>query len=599
MSTARRWWVLGLRGAAPAAALLPIALALAYVLDNGVITPTYDEWPVTVPVIVQAVDGTMPLSELFRLSNVHVHLLPQTVSVVLALLTGYDSRWELAFSFATLLAACGLTLALWRRAGLTTLHGWSWVILIALVFDMTQFINFILPFQKVSWFVVLGVYASADVVQRWGPTRTGWLVGGIVASATAWSFLGGHLLWLLIPAAMGLAGGRGWRPFARWFVWMLINLIPYVLIILPELRKEANTLGEAEPLSFLLTFLGGPFSGSLDPAAPYAATDVTQAALVGGLGIGLFGLSLYAVLRDRGRRQRTAPWLLLIAFSVGSAALVLVGRGATVLLATNSRFTTLAIPFWIGLFGLTVIAAGVAPDGRWLRRLAGPLLLILAALYLASAARFAGHDFPRDRLAQCVLTLDAPDCLERFSGLGIPRPRDREIELLALVDALRTRRLSVFGRAVFPGLEHAALRHPVGEPAPSWQTWRIDDAVRRVLFMPAAGSVELRVFVPDAASTVRLDSAIYLPHPQLIPGDADRLLADGASFSLVVIDEAGAEQTAYSASFDPFTQSDPSPFTVDLTPYRGQIITLRFAIESHANPDYDWAMWVEPRLTGS
>lgn len=599
MKTARRFWRMGMRGAVLVAAMLPIALAMAYVLDNGVITPTYDEWAVTVPIIVQAVDGTMPLSELFRRSNVHIHLLPQTVSVALALVTGYDSRWELAFSFATVFAACGLTLVLWRRSGLPTLSGWSWVILIALVFDLTQFINFILPFQKVSWFVVLGVYASVYVVQRWGPTRTGWLVGGIVASAAAWSFLGGHLLWLFIPAAMWLAGGCDWRPLVRWFAWMLANVVPYILLILPEFARETESIRQVEPLSFLLTFLGGPFSGSSDPAAPYAATDTRQAALVGGLGSGLFGLSLYTLVRDRGRLRQSAPWLLLIAFSLGSAALVFVGHGTTLLLATNSRFTTLAIPFWIGLFGLTVMAVGVAPVGRWLRRLAVPLLLILIALYLVTVVRFAGHDFPRDRLAQCVLTLDAPDCIERIAGMEFPQQPEKEVELVALIDALRTRRLSVFGRAVFPGLEQAALRDPVGDPAPSWQTWHIGAAVQRVLFMPSAGSVEVRVFVPDAADTVRFESAIYLPHPQLIPGDTNRLLADGASFSLVVMDEAGTEQTAYSASFDPISQSDPTAFTVDLTPYRGQIITLRFGIESRTNAAYDWAMWVEPRLTGS
>lgn len=588
-------------------AVVPIIIALALIWEEGLLTPAYDELYIVQPIVLQARAGDLPASALFQAYNGQRIPIPLLITTAFALATDWDVRADLVFNVILIGSVCALAIATWRQQRLPIYSGALWLLLLSLLLTPVQFINFTFGFQKCIWLMMLGVYGSAYAAARWPGRSLAWGIGALSAFVATWSFLSGHVLWFVIPIGLWLSGERRWRPFALWLAFAAANIALYLIgytVSDTPVETAPSLLAQGRFLVFPLTFLGGPFSGDISPLVSVGAQDTTQSLLIGLLGLLLLLLALGGgVVSKTLDLRRAAPWLMLILFSFGCAAMIVLGRALEPKDPITSRYATLALPFWIGLAGLLLqTLGGLTALARWRSGvivLAALTLPVLLGTFALTFHNFAAIDTNRDRMLQCMLTLDGPDCVSELIG------DDAAVELgddlvIERVRELREQRLSVFDLPVLSDLGAAAIQTGDGaSDSMTREVFLIGGAITPVLRMRPPAQADMQVYVSDMLSALTLSSAIYMPHPQFIPGEGSRLLADGADFSLAVIDESGQMQTVFTASFDPTVQTDPIPFSVDLVDYRGQIITLRFVTDPRSTADYDWALWVEPRLTGS
>lgn len=586
-------------------AAVPIIIALALIWQKGLLTPAYDELYIVQPIVVQARAGDLPAGAIVQAYNGQRIPIPLLITTAFALVTGWDVRADLVFNVILIGIVCALAIATWRQQRLPIYNGAIWVLLLCLLLTPVQFINFTFGFQKCIWLMMLGVYGSAYAAARWPGRSLAWVIGALSAFVATWSFLSGHVLWIVIPIGLWLSGEQRWRPFALWLAFAAANIVLYLIgytVSDTPVETAPSLLEQGRFLIFPLTFLGGPFSGDISPLVSVGAQDTTQSALIGLLGVLLLLVTLGGgVVSKTLDLRRAAPWLMLILFSLGCAAMIVLGRALEPKDTITSRYATLALPFWIGLIGLLLqTLGGKTALARWRSGVIvlGALTLpVLLGTFTLTFYNFAAIDTERDRMLQCLLALDGPDCASALIG------EDAAVELgddlvIERVRELRALQLSAFGLPALVDLQSAAIQpNADGGSGMTWEVSRIGSAVTRVLLMYPPAQADIQIYVPDALAAPRLSSAIYMPHPQFIPGEGNRLLADGADFTLAVIDESGQMQTVFTGGIDPAEEADPIPFSVDLADYRGQIITLRFMTDARANSEYDWALWVDPRVS--
>lgn len=434
----------------PLYALLPIVLTGWYVVRHAFPVPMYDEWVVIQPLVVAAFDGTLTPQALTQVYFGHRQVTSYVVTVALALLTGWDTRVDVAFSFALALACAALIVTSFRRVGLLTTPLRPLVLLAVtlLLFTPIQFINFVYGNAKCTWLLMIAVYGAGWVLSQ-PLTRRSWLILIGLALWASWSFLSGQVLWFIIPPLLWLRGQRRWRPY---LVWMIVAAIQFALyfgpgyqLMLPDAAAAAFDLRAVPAL--MLVFLGGPFSAHPRADAPLLLQSAEIAGLVGGIGMIALAVLTIAALRTRRHRSAGAALnvgYLLIAFSLASGLMVAVGRAGVPADVISSRFITLAVPFWVGLIALTLaLFPALTPRLRTLLTTGAVLVLpALAALLLIGAYKFY-HVAPLPvRAAACVR--DYQDGCHRvllgetLSAL-LPDPR-----LAAAVDAVRVRGLSIF-----------------------------------------------------------------------------------------------------------------------------------------------------------
>ncbi|MCS7072312.1 MAG: DUF2079 domain-containing protein, partial [Anaerolinea sp.] len=394
--------------------------------QKAIIVPAYEDLYVVQPIIMQALAGDLPLQAIVQSYNGQRHAIPILITTLFALVSGWDVRVDLVFNGILIAIISALVIATWRAQHLPTYHGAVIAFLLFLLLTPVQFINLAFDFQKCIWLMMLGVYGSAFAAARWPRRALAWVIGALCAFMATWSFLAGNLLWIVIPVGLWLAGERRWGRFALWAGLAVLNislyLINYTLSDTP-VEIAPPLLAHGRLIVFPLMFLGGPFSGHLNLLLPVEAQDVTQSALIGLLGMTLLVIALFSGLKGKTfNRQRTAPWFILILFSFGCAAMITFGRALDPKDTITSRYTTLALPFWIGLAGLAAqMLLPLFARPRWRRgmiALAALTLPVLVGTFALTFHKFTAIDTQRDRALQCALTLtqDGPDCAALLIG---------------------------------------------------------------------------------------------------------------------------------------------------------------------------------------
>jgi len=76
---------------------------------------------------------------------------------------------------------------------------------------------------------------------------------------------------------------------------------------------------------------------------------------------------------------------------------------------------------------------------------------------------------------------------------------------------------------------------------------------------------------------------------------------DGVLFVIALQEEGRAEETIFSKYIDPKANEDERKwhdYEIDLLPYRGKDVTIKFATQMGPRGDgrWDWAVWGAPRL---
>lgn len=127
------------------------------------------------------------------------------------------------------------------------------------------------------------------------------------------------------------------------------------------------------------------------------------------------------------------------------------------------------------------------------------------------------------------------------------------------------------------------------------QTWTIEEVSKPVLYQHPAFAGASRIAYPLQVGR----RAVLAFDVAMAPGSWTRP-GDGVTFAVYVVSRQGAQQV-FSTYIDPkHNKADRRwhPYSIDLSAYAGQTVTLVFETGTGPAGDYrfDWAGWGEPRL---
>jgi hypothetical protein len=393
---------MSLRRAAPAlAALVPLAIALAFVLAFGVDIPFHDEWNM-IAGIERVFDGNLSLADLWHHHNEHVAFFDHVAIVSLA----YASRWDLRVLMLGAIAVTALSLLLlasvFRRVeGLTP---WATALASCFLFSLHAIENWLWGGQIQIALAVLGGIGAFALLSRATLRWPAVAAAVLFAFLASWSFLAGFLAWPLgaLLLALRTPADAGSRKGAL-VAWLAGAA---VAIGLPLATYPARGFAPAAAFSlarmadFVACYAGAGLIGPID--------DLTTARLAGYPAIAILLLGgLWIAIRRRGSPAALAVVAIGL-FGLGTGCMIALGRGSPSFLqaASASRYASFA--------GLCWIAAALMP---WLafegasRRLrtvrAAFALAVVAVLVVSQGPRVAEGRETAQRRARAAEALRA------------------------------------------------------------------------------------------------------------------------------------------------------------------------------------------------
>jgi hypothetical protein len=401
-----------------ALAIIPPVVLVAFIAAWAVDVPIDDQWEL-VPLLEKSSAGTLSAGDLWAQHNEHRLVLPRATMLVLAKLTSWDTRYELAVSFAL---AAATFLALVSLARRTAESPWLPALVSVVLFSLRQFENWLWGWQIQIFMAILAVVLAFALLARpAGRIRFGAALA--LGAAATFSFASGALVWplgLLVIASAETGGARRARALA-WSAVGLALVAAYAWGFEPPSRHPLLGAALRRPLelvTYFLVYLGAPVS-PVEEWHPEAL-----AAGAGVLGCAAFLAAVRLLARGHPeRRDRLAFWLALALFAVGNAALCGLARSTLpqgALQAFASRYVTISSLLWIALVVLLVaVAAEPRPAAasrgeRAFRAACVPSVLAIASLVLVGWYRSFGVPSGRAaylRPARSALVTGSEDAL--------------------------------------------------------------------------------------------------------------------------------------------------------------------------------------------
>lgn len=342
------------------AALLPPA-ALLYIVNRfGILVPYWDHWDFVL-ILEKWQAGTLSLADLMRPHNAHRLLFPYLIMLGLAILTGWEVAYELLVNLV--LGACIALLwavLFWRAAAhdRIALRLWLPFAVSLATFSMLQWRNWLWGWQLQIFLMVAAVLLAVVLMFRPGGGWRSFCGSGAAAFVACYSFGAGIVLWpaMLVGILLEHERPNRWKRVVGWCILGAGTVGLFLLVAGVPRRAPSFPDPDYTELGYTLFFLGatgagiGGFSGAV------------------ALGAGIVALPLFVMvaaplLRDRQWSSVAAPFVTLALFGVGAAFLTMLGRGHDGLHgATESRYTSLTLPFWIALIALLAMGQRRQPS---------------------------------------------------------------------------------------------------------------------------------------------------------------------------------------------------------------------------------------------
>lgn len=386
--------------------LLP-ALGCAWLMKHYTVdSPFMDDWTFLEDWIKWN-DGSFRWSDLFTAHMEHRVTVPRFLALMAHLVGDDDLRWQNALSLLLMVGAGWNLLVLLRRTSGQTDAALLWpaALMMAVHFCAIQW-------QGILWAIMfetfVPIFSLTLILRWWTGTMSPMLaavLSGLAALAGMWSFGNGTLLLLLTPVLMWNAGphsetkGGTRRLLLLWAVIAVTAVGIYCGLSFENQVPPQYAYGQGKEVTmghslllflqrigyapnFIAATLGCHLSRGLHADSIHAARTVGYASLV------LYLAALAAVWvdrRDEALRRAAVPWLVLGAFSIGTATLICMGRLWLALksdaLAITARYVSHAVPLTVALVALAVVLLPVwCRRLPWLRPVAWGLSGLLAAL---------------------------------------------------------------------------------------------------------------------------------------------------------------------------------------------------------------------------
>jgi hypothetical protein len=443
------------RSALIAAAAIPLAAAIGFVLAFGVDVPFHDEWNM-IDGVARAFDGKLSLHDLWTPHNEHVAFFDHVVIVTIARLTRWNLRAQMLAS--VLVSACALVLFAWSLRRTPGVPAWSVALASGFVFSLHARENWLWGGQVQLAITVFGAAGALTLLGvralRW-PALAAAILLALVAS---WSFLAGFLLWPIGAALLAVRPftepGSRTRAVVPWLASAAVAIgVPLVTYPARSFTASAG-FAPGRILDFVACYVG---AGLIGPTSNAAA-----ARLAGGAGLAVLVLGgAWVAYRRRASPAVLALWSIGL-FGLGTGFMIALGRGTTSVIqaASSSRYASFSGLCWIVAAVIPWLAADRATPA--FRALRGAFAIAIGATLLATQpARVAeAREIARKRTeaAQALRTGEGMS-LDVLEG-AFAQPADWLPHLHGRLATLRRLGLSLFREATPSELAPESRRAP-------------------------------------------------------------------------------------------------------------------------------------------
>jgi hypothetical protein len=497
-------------------ALIPGLLIFRY----GVNLPVFDDWDVAYSLHVAAERGDL-LAHLPSQANECRPVFPRIIFFLLAKLFHGDMR---APMYASWVLVCFGAWCIWRLARPLAgkLAAPASVLAMALIFSPIQAENWMWGNQLMLFLPIVCLAFALLILFQLKSKPPVMIVSSLALCTVAtFSFTNGFLCWLAILPGMMISPVMGqdsrWRARALiiWTISLAANLFFYFRTFHPDPNRHDPLLFLKRPVDgviYFLSFLGSPLANH----QPRLAV-IVGALLISGLVWATWHLS---------RRQRNPKWLaaapfvIIAAFSIASAALATSGRLALgVAQAFSSRYTTIGIYAFVSALVLFagIAASQEAHEAKRRLRITTCILAVIAIATLQVRASIRGfeivkHNANAARFARACLALSnvaEGDCkyYRVYPDPNVPRSRAPVLERMGLFH---------------PGLYRGAVPDPtkisrvigsVSDLTPEPENkWRIHGWVKLANSLPPPDAVVVAV----QEGTTAPPQPVGVGYPQLV-----------------------------------------------------------------------------------
>ncbi|OGN89881.1 MAG: hypothetical protein A2Y88_02645 [Chloroflexi bacterium RBG_13_48_10] len=572
--------------------LLPIANIFHILVTTGDKNLSND-YALFLPLIDKILTGSYNWIHFFEDVFYVSHFQPLPILVYLgnAILTGWNVYYELLF-----IATLSILRLFFTYQSLTILYPTGFRYLMLPIIAMLIFSNSqISSYEFGASAVALGLTAFGFTLSVWGlvkyrgrPVALLFMIaGGVIAS---WTAASGITAWLIFLAGLILLGFKRTYYYIVWLISAFLINFPYIYFLLINRKPGTNaTLQSLLDLRLIVNLIGRPFANEIGQNTGFLLLG--EAAGWIGLFLGLLGVIL-VIINRRKLLTAAAPALMYMAFGLISAWQTSIFR---VMIAP--WYTSMVIGYWIGLAGLAyMLAASVCEKseldvpGLWTKRLI-PLmysvvvLLFIIGLYLKTNLTYRDKSFylasRSPTSAACLRNYEwAPTYCERSIFLW---PVNR-VFLEDFAWPLQRHNLNVFaphqqwtmqGDTILGNVYAPEAPNTLGVqwydglpgiPAP------FSDYRHLNLSVTPSQSATWKVMLPDNLLEAEFSSAVGIGNTDSVGGAEEPLI-----FEVYLAQVGETEKLVFTEKMDT-TEKGWSNFKLDLLPYQGQEITLRFTV---------------------
>ncbi|MFN7955000.1 MAG: hypothetical protein U0610_24955 [bacterium] len=353
------------RWAVVLAGVIPLVALVVAVWRYAVNVLYWDEWAVAT-VLPRYHLGRLRWIDLFVQHNESRMVVPRLLILALANASGGDVRSEMA---ATIALACVVSGGVWVLGRRTLPCGAGtrtaiWALANLLIFGLVQHENWLMGMQLVAELPVACLVGGLVMATSDRSVAARFVACMSLATVSTFSMAHGAICWVLLLPALWVDGARVTTDErARRVRWTWIYVAVFVSTLLVYFRDYHKPAGHpgldevlrqpASALAYALSFLGHPLMGIGMPrlGSAIAAGVVSLVVLVA------IVLRIARASDAPARLHRAAPWLVVTAYALGSAAITTLGRlGFGLEQSLESRYTAYSSYLPLAILHLLVIA---------------------------------------------------------------------------------------------------------------------------------------------------------------------------------------------------------------------------------------------------
>ncbi len=317
------------------------------VATHGVNVPYYDQWDRSWEFIILNFENqTLILPQLFQQHNEHRIFFTNLLSILSAILTDWNIRFEI-FMNAVLCIANGIILMAIFRKHTPRLMPLAVIIASLLVISLNQYGNLLFGFQSPFYFVILFLFMTFYCLDTPNMTNKRLGLATFFAICATFSLANGVFVWFIGLFGMWLAGVRSKKHYV---LWLLATIIFNVLFFSNYYLSSGSS--SIQPVA-MIRYIPIYLSSSLMPRDLFVYSLWYPLAII--VIVGWRISRNYYYLFKHGHHQEVAVWWM-IALTALIATFLSSLRRPSLQVALDSRYITLSILFWIGVLGLILTA---------------------------------------------------------------------------------------------------------------------------------------------------------------------------------------------------------------------------------------------------